>query len=163
MAKNEKQIKENKTGYFKAMKSELKKVTWPTPKELFNNTVAVLVFVIIIALIVILSTVVIILFNTNKNDIPNGYIAVFKGESTDVVHTTYLYKEKKKKKYSYINTITRLDRNDSSMWNEEILQQKKLKKKKDIFKVAKENEADSYVKYEKDGNIYTIEEFKKEF
>ena len=52
MAKNEKQIKENKTGYFKAMKSELKKVTWPTPKELFNNTVAVLVFVIIIALIV---------------------------------------------------------------------------------------------------------------
>ena len=52
MAKNEKQIKEKKTGYFKAMKLELKKVTWPTPKELFNNTVAVLAFVIIIAFIV---------------------------------------------------------------------------------------------------------------
>ena len=52
MAKNEKEIKEKKTSFFKGMKSELKKVTWPTPKELFNNTVAVLVFVIIIAFIV---------------------------------------------------------------------------------------------------------------
>ena len=52
MAKKEKDVKEKKTGYFKAMKSELKKVTWPTPKELVNNTVAVISFVIIIALIV---------------------------------------------------------------------------------------------------------------
>ena len=52
MAKKEKEVKEKKTSYFKAMKSELKKVTWPTPKELVNNTVAVISFVIIIALIV---------------------------------------------------------------------------------------------------------------
>ena len=52
MAKKEKEVKEKKTSYFKAMKSELKKVTWPTPKELINNTVAVISFVIIIALIV---------------------------------------------------------------------------------------------------------------
>ena len=52
MAKKEKEVKEKKTSYFKAMRSELKKVTWPTPKELVNNTVAVISFVIIIALIV---------------------------------------------------------------------------------------------------------------
>lgn len=52
MAKKEKEVKEKKTSYFKAMKSELKKVTWPTPKELVNNTIAVISFVIIIALIV---------------------------------------------------------------------------------------------------------------
>ena len=52
MAKKEKEVKEKKTSYFKAMKSELKKVTWPTPKELINNTIAVISFVIIIALIV---------------------------------------------------------------------------------------------------------------
>lgn len=52
MAKKEKEVKEKKTSYFKAMKLELKKVTWPTPKELVNNTVAVISFVIIIALIV---------------------------------------------------------------------------------------------------------------
>lgn len=52
MAKKEKEVKEKKTSYFKAMRSELKKVTWPTPKELVNNTVAVISFVLIIALIV---------------------------------------------------------------------------------------------------------------
>ena len=34
------------------MKAELKKVVWPTPKELANNTAAVIAFVFIIALIV---------------------------------------------------------------------------------------------------------------
>ena len=52
MAKKEKEVKEKKTSYFKGMKQELKKVTWPTPKELFNNTVAVIGFVLIIAIIV---------------------------------------------------------------------------------------------------------------
>ena len=53
MAKKEKVGKEKKqTSYFKEMKAELKKVVWPTPKELFNNTVAVIVFVLIIAVIV---------------------------------------------------------------------------------------------------------------
>ena len=33
-------------------KAELKKVIWPTPKQLFNNTVAVLTIVIITAIIV---------------------------------------------------------------------------------------------------------------
>ena len=52
MAKNEKEVKEKKVSYFKAMKAELKKVTWPTPKELVKNTVAVISFVLIITLIV---------------------------------------------------------------------------------------------------------------
>ena len=46
MAKNVKEVKEKKVSYFKAMKTELKKVTWPTPKELVNNTVAVISFVL---------------------------------------------------------------------------------------------------------------------
>jgi len=51
MAKKEKQVKE-KNRYFKEMKTELKKVVWPTPKELLNNTIAVIAFVLIIAIIV---------------------------------------------------------------------------------------------------------------
>ena len=51
MAKKEKQIKENNR-YFKEMKTELKKVVWPTPKQLINNTVAVIAFVLIFAIIV---------------------------------------------------------------------------------------------------------------
>ena len=52
MAKKE--VKENKQKghYFKDMKAELKKVIWPTPKQLMNNTLAVIAFTIIIAVIV---------------------------------------------------------------------------------------------------------------
>lgn len=52
--KDKKDIKnnKNKTSFSKGFKAELKKVIWPTPKQLFNNTVAVLAIVIITALIV---------------------------------------------------------------------------------------------------------------
>ena len=49
MAKKE--IKQKKH-YFKDMKAELKKVVWPTPKQLANNATAVIVYVLIIGLIV---------------------------------------------------------------------------------------------------------------
>ena len=53
MAKKENQVKENNNKhYFKEMKAELKKVVWPTPKQLVNNTVAVITFVLIFAIIV---------------------------------------------------------------------------------------------------------------
>ena len=58
MAKSEKDIKKQKnSSYFKEMKAELKKVVWPTPKELFDNTVAVIAFVLIIAIIVFVSDI----------------------------------------------------------------------------------------------------------
>ncbi len=46
-----KQSKEKKH-FMKDFKAELKKVTWPTPKQLANNTLAVIVIVIITAIIV---------------------------------------------------------------------------------------------------------------
>ena len=49
--KDEKNIK-YKTSFMKKFKAELKKVIWPTPKQLFNNTVAVLSIVLITAVIV---------------------------------------------------------------------------------------------------------------
>ena len=44
--------KKKNSSYFKEMKAELKKVVWPTPKQLVNNTVTVIAFVLIIAVIV---------------------------------------------------------------------------------------------------------------
>ena len=59
MAKNEEKAvkeknKENKVKkhFFKDFKAELKKVIWPTPKQLINNTVAVIVIVVIVGAIV---------------------------------------------------------------------------------------------------------------
>ena len=42
----------NKRHFWKDFKAELKKVVWPTPKQLINNTVAVVTIVLITAAIV---------------------------------------------------------------------------------------------------------------
>ncbi len=52
MAKKEEKNIKDKTSFMKSFKAELKKVVWPTPKQLLNNTIAVLAIVIITAAIV---------------------------------------------------------------------------------------------------------------
>lgn len=63
MAKKEKNVKQennkkskkeekNKRHFFKDFKAELKKVVWPTPKQLLNSTIAVITIVLVIGLIV---------------------------------------------------------------------------------------------------------------
>ena len=47
----DKEVK-NKKSFLKGFKAELKKVIWPTPKQLVNSTVAVITIVLITALIV---------------------------------------------------------------------------------------------------------------
>ena len=47
-----KQDSKNKKHFMKDFKAELKRVIWPTPKQLFNNTVAVITVVLITAAIV---------------------------------------------------------------------------------------------------------------
>ena len=51
MPKESKNKKEKKH-FFREFKAELKKVIWPTPKQLVNNTVAVITIVLITAIIV---------------------------------------------------------------------------------------------------------------
>ena len=41
-----------KKSFFKGFKAELKKVIWPTPKQLINSTTAVITIVIVTAIIV---------------------------------------------------------------------------------------------------------------
>ena len=61
MAKKEKKVtskennnkdNKNKKSFFKGLKAELKKVIWPTPKQLVNNTVAVITIVLMTTVIV---------------------------------------------------------------------------------------------------------------
>ena len=53
MAKKETKKEKNKKSFFKDFKAELKKVNWPTPKQLLNNTIAVITIVFITAAIVL--------------------------------------------------------------------------------------------------------------
>lgn len=50
--KDNKKESKNKKSFFKGFKAELKKVIWPSPKQLVNNTIAVIVIVLITAAIV---------------------------------------------------------------------------------------------------------------
>ena len=54
-SKNENKVKKH---FFKDFKAELKKVIWPTPKQLVNNTVAVVTIVLITAAIVFVLDVI---------------------------------------------------------------------------------------------------------
>ena len=63
-AKNNKDIK-NKKHFFKDFKAELKKVIWPTPKQIVNNTIAVVTIVIIAAAIVFVLDLVFDILNEN--------------------------------------------------------------------------------------------------
>ena len=59
-SKNENKVKKH---FFKDFKAELKKVIWPTPKQLVNNTIAVITIVLITAVIVFALDVVFDLMN----------------------------------------------------------------------------------------------------
>ena len=61
--KNESKAKKQ---FFKDFKAELKKVIWPTPKQLVNNTTAVVAIVLVTAAIVFVLDVV---FELLKNHI----------------------------------------------------------------------------------------------
>lgn len=65
MAKDTKSNKDvkNKKHFFKDFKAELRKVIWPTPKQLANKTLAVVVIVLITAAIVFVLDVVFDLLN----------------------------------------------------------------------------------------------------
>ncbi len=66
-AKNNKDVK-NKKHFFKDFKAELKKVIWPTPKQIVNNTIAVITIVIIAAVLVFIFDVVFKLINDKGVD-----------------------------------------------------------------------------------------------
>lgn len=52
MAAEQQKPKKEKKYFFRDFKTELKKVIWPTPKQLVNSTVAVVTIVLIVAVIV---------------------------------------------------------------------------------------------------------------
>ena len=56
--------KDNKKSFFKDFKAELKRVSWPTPKQLVNNTVAVISIVLIVCAIVFVLDVIFESLNT---------------------------------------------------------------------------------------------------
>lgn len=72
--KNDKKEKKENKHFFKDFKAELKRVIWPTPKQLVNNTVAVITIVLITAIIVFVLDLVFELMNSYGIDKLRGMV-----------------------------------------------------------------------------------------
>ena len=82
MAKVEKEKKEKKH-FFKDFKAELKKVIWPTPKQVINNTTAVITIVLITALIVFVLDLTFETLNTHGVDKLKSIVSKEEGNVLD--------------------------------------------------------------------------------
>ena len=136
-----------------------------------NDKVLKLIVGIVSIFIIILSIDIIFnIFNKTKeskdsNKIPDNYIAIFNGESGEITHQTYIYKINKNKenyKFKYINTINTTEHWGSSNWKIKIIKEGKIKSTDEVFEVAKNNNAYSYVTIPNSDEKYIIEEYKKE-
>ena len=127
-----------------------------------------LIILIVILFVSAVATCTFVYINGKNKDntISSDYIIVFKSESAEVVHTTYVYevvKKKKKTTYKYINTTSTTSTYDSIVAEEKINKKGSTKKKKKVFEIAKKHGAYSYVKDIKEDKIYTIDEYKNIF
>ncbi len=52
MAKKDNKTNKEKRHFFKDFKAEIKKVIWPTPKQLVNTTIAIIAIVVVVSAIV---------------------------------------------------------------------------------------------------------------
>lgn len=87
MAKVEKE-KKDKKHFFKDFKAELKKVIWPTPKQVVNNTTAVITIVLITALIVFVLDLAFETLNTHGVDRLKSVVHKEENTTQNVVNNT---------------------------------------------------------------------------
>lgn len=98
MAKKEKSIKQdnkkskkeekNKRHFFKDFKAELKRVVWPTPKQLLNSTIAVITIVLVIGIIVFALDMGFELLNKQNAKLQSNLQEKFSNNSEDVDTTS---------------------------------------------------------------------------
>ena len=100
-----------------------------------------------------------------KSDVvPEGYFAVFHGGCCEVTQSTYVYKIDNghaNMGFKYVNTVNTTESWGSTNWIIEIVDEGEVTWTDDVFKVAKEHGAYSYVI--EDGEKYTIEEYMNRF
>ena len=69
--KKSKKEEKNKRHFFKDFKAELKRVVWPTPKQLLNSTIAVITIVLVIGVTVFILDMGFELLNKQNAKIQN--------------------------------------------------------------------------------------------
>ena len=122
-----------------------------------------------ILIIIVLAVGSIIYINKDKitNDrIPDGYIAIFHGGAGEITYETYIYKKDNghaNSGFDYINVTNTTVSWGSSEWNSKITKRGSVQWTDDVFEVAKENGAYSYVTLPNSNETYTIEQYMSMF
>lgn len=110
-----------------------------------KKRIIILIGVIAFVLISLLTGITIFYSQTN---IPDNYIAVFNGESGELAYRTYIYKIDNghaNSGFNYINTTVSTVSWGSSKTKEKVTKKGTVTWTDDVFKVAKDNGAYSYV------------------
>ena len=124
-------------------------------------------FVVILIIVIFIVSYIIVTINQNNNDkIPDDYIAVFHGGSGEITYETYIYKinnEDANSGFDYVNVTKTTTYWGSTKWNTKITKCGSVQWTDNVFEVAKENNAYSYVTLPDSDKIYTIEEYMQMF
>ena len=118
-----------------------------------------------ILIIIVLAVGSIIYINKNKTTngrIPDGYIAIFHGGAGEITYETYIYKKDNghaNSGFDYINVTNTTVSWGSSEWNSKITKRGSVQWTDNVFEVAKENGAYSYVTLPNSDKTYTIEQY----
>ena len=127
MAKKEKKVtnkennnkdNKNKKSFFKGLKAELKKVIWPTPKQLVNNTIAVITIVLITTLIVFVLDLA--FESLNKYGIDKIKSSIQSIESTDSEDSSNTTENTTNETTDSDNTTTTEDTTETNTANETV-------------------------------------------
>lgn len=126
----------------------------------------VFLFVVILIIVIFIVSYIIVIINKNNGKIPYDYIAVFHGGSGEITYETYIYKIDNghlNLGFEYINVTNTTTSWGSDEWNTKITKRGSVQWTDDVFGIAKENNAYSYVTLPNSDKTYTIEEFMKMF
>ena len=121
------------------------------------------IFAILIIIVLVIGSIIYINKNKTNNDrIPDGYIAIFHGGAGEITYETYIYKKDNghaNSGFDYINVTNTTVSWGSSEWNSKITKRGSVQWTDDVFEVAKENGAYSYVTLPNSDKTYTIEQY----
>ena len=129
-----------------------------------KNKIKIIIILFIVIILGVIITFLCLSRNNNNIQIPNDYLAVFQGGSGEITYSTYIYKldnEKKDSGYKYINTTNTTTSWGSSDWNINKTEEGTVVFAKDLFRIAEENNAYSYVELPNNKETYTIEEYQE--
>ena len=124
------------------------------------------IFLMFIPFIIALGFLIFSFLSKDSKEIPENYIAVFHGGAGEITYETYIYKINNGQAnygFNYINTTNNTVSYGSNKINKTITKQGSVSWTDEVFKVAKDNHAYSYVTLPNDDKIYTVDEYTSMF